>query len=161
VALWKAMLGGMTLEEQRRRFGARGVGRARRVIVDTIRQYAQSSGNEALLGLLARMTGEEAPRRVQVQPAARPAMTDRERDYRSIADVVARFERPVGTADLGRYRRRWLEYRPRDLSSGHRNRLEEVLAAMVEDGVLRAVRRGSGAVVYEPGAGFGRYRAGA
>lgn len=134
--------------------------RARKVIVDTVRQYASDSGNTTLLHLLGRMTGEEAPRRVQVQPAARPAMSDRERDYRSIADVVARFDRPVGTADLGRYRRRWLQYPPRDAGSGHRNRLEEVLAAMVEDGVLRAVKRGSGATVYMPGPGFDRYRAG-
>jgi hypothetical protein len=160
VNLWKAIMGGMTLEVQRRRFGDRGVRRARQVVVDTIRGYASDSGNATLLRLLGRMTGEEAPRRAQVQQAARPAISDRERDYRSIADVVARFERPVGTADLGRFRRRWLEYKPRDPSSGFRNRLEEVLAAMVADGVLRAVKRGSGATVYSPGPGFGRYREG-
>ena len=77
-----------------------------------------------------------------------------ERDYASIAQVVARFDRPVGTADLGSFRRRWLEYPPRDPSSGHRNRLEEVLAAMVRDGVLEAIQTRSGATVYERGPRF-------
>jgi hypothetical protein len=43
---------------------------------------------------------------------------------------------------------------PRDPSSGHRNRLEEVLAAMVRDGVLKAVRTRSGATVYHRGPRF-------
>jgi hypothetical protein len=60
----------------------------------------------------------------------------------------------VGTADLGRYRRRWLEYPPRDPASGHRNRLEETLASMVRDGVLKAVQTRSGATVYERGPRF-------
>jgi len=84
-------------------------------------------------------------------------LTDRERDYRSIADVVARFERPVGSADLDRFRRRWLEYPPRNAASGYRNRLEEVLAAMVKDGVLRATQRAGGATVYSPGERFDQH----
>ena len=37
---------------------------------------------------------------------------------------------------------------------GRKNRLEEVLAAMVQDGVLKAVQTRSGATVYERGPGF-------
>jgi hypothetical protein len=66
----------------------------------------------------------------------------------------------VGTADLGRFRRHWLEYPPRDPSSGFRNRLEEVLAAMVRDGVLKAVQTRNGATVYERGPAFEQYRQG-
>ena len=76
------------------------------------------------------------------------ALSDQERDYRSIANVIARFERPVGTADLGRYRRRWLEYPPRAKDSPYRNRLEEILAKMVADGVLKATRGMAGGQLY-------------
>ena len=74
------------------------------------------------------------------------------------AGVVARLARPVGTADLGRYRRRWLGYPPRSPGGPHRNRLEEVLAAMVAAGVLTASRTRQGAFLYAPGPQFGRYR---
>jgi hypothetical protein len=84
-------------------------------------------------------------------------LSDQERDYRSIASVVARFERPVRTADLGRYRRRWLEYPPRSSESSHRNRLEAVLARMVQDGVLKATKGIAGGLVYSPGPQFTRY----
>ena len=85
-------------------------------------------------------------------------LSDQERDYRSIADVVARFDGPVGTSHLGRFRRRWLEYPPRDTASGYRNRLEEVLAAMVRDGVLKATRTAGGATFYSPGPAFDEYQ---
>jgi hypothetical protein len=73
----------------------------------------------------------------------------------SAGEIAAR---PSGDADLGRFRRRWLEYPPRDPASGYRNRLEEVLAKMVRDGVLRATKTRNGAVVYEPGARFEEVR---
>jgi len=37
---------------------------------------------------------------------------------------------------------------------GRKNRSEEVLTAMVQDGVLKAVQTRSGATVYERGPGF-------
>jgi hypothetical protein len=127
-------------------------------LLEPVREYAEASGNATLHHLLAKMTGE-APmptKRTQVQQA-RPVLSDRERDYASIASVVARFDPPVGSADLGRFRRRWLEYPPRDAASGYRNRLEEVLAAMVRDGVLKVMRTAGGATVYSPGPEFDRY----
>ncbi len=37
------------------------------------------------------------------------------------------------------------------------NRLEEVLAKMVQDGVVDAIPTKQGAVIYEPGSTFGQY----
>jgi hypothetical protein len=158
VPIFQAMMAGVGSHDQRQQFGDRPTRAARPVIVQTIRDYARSSGNQALLNLLRRFEDFDATRptpttRRAAKPA-RPVLSDRERDYASIAQVVARFDRPVGTADLGRYRRRWLEYPPREPSSGHRNRLEETLAAMVRDDVLKAVQTRSGATVYERGPRF-------
>src|SRR5262245_28590056 len=158
VDLFRVIMAGQTLDQQRKAFGDRPRRAACQVIVQTIEEYAQSSGSAALLHLLARMRdgGGTDQRRVKVQPA-RPVLSDRERDYASIVSVVARFDRPVGSADLGRVRRRWLEYPPRDAASGYRNRREGVLAARVRYGVLRAMRTAGGATVYGPGPGFEVY----
>jgi hypothetical protein len=158
VALFRAMLTGMTVDQQRRRFGDRPTRAGRQVIVRTIEEYARSSGQDYLLHLVRKWTAPEdekpaAPKRAE----RRPALSDEERDYRSIAGVIARFDRPVGTADLGRYRRRWLDYPPRSQPSPHRNRLEEVLEKMVKDGVLKATRTKQGANLYSPGPEFSRY----
>jgi hypothetical protein len=45
VALFQAMLGGMTVSEQRRRFGDGAARSGRQVILQTIEEYARSSGN--------------------------------------------------------------------------------------------------------------------
>ncbi len=161
VALFRAIMSGVSNEEQRRRFGDRKTRAARQAIVQTVEEYARSTGNATLLHLLDRLKnpagkgGEPVPTRHRTPPT--PVLSDRERDYRSLASVVARFNHPIGTAQFGSYRRRWLEYPPRNPSSGHRNRLEEVLAAMVADGVLRAIPTGHGATVYAPGPDFDRY----
>jgi hypothetical protein len=157
VSLFQSIMAGMSVEEQRKRFGDRKVRTARLVIVDTVGEYARSTGNRRLLNLLQRLRDrpeEAAPARSTPVKAPKPVVSDQERDYASIASVIARFERPVGTADLGKYRRRWLEYPPRTPGSGHRNRLEEVLEAMVRDGVLRATQTRNGATVYQPGPRF-------
>jgi hypothetical protein len=41
-----------------------------------------------------------------------------------------------------------LDYPPRDAFFGHRNRLEEVLAKMVDEGALGALKSAKGAFVY-------------
>ena len=58
----------------------------------------------------------------------------------------------VSMAVLGKVRRRWLERQPRDPSSPHPNRLADVLARMVADGVL--VKQGAR---YVPGPDYARY----
>jgi hypothetical protein len=157
VALFQAMIGGMTVNEQRRRFGDSATRTGRQIIVQTVEEYARSSGHAYLLHLIQHLS-EPGDRVSQERPVVqRPALSDEERDYRSIASVVAKFERPVGTADLGRFRRRWLEYPPRTKDSPHRNRLEEVLARMVADGVLKATKGMAGGQRYSPGPQFSRY----
>ena len=59
-----------------------------------------------------------------------------EADFRSIVDVLEKHGRSVSLAILGKFRRRWLERPPRDPASVHPNRLMDVLARMVKDGVL-------------------------
>ena len=49
-------------------------------------------------------------------------------------------------------RRRWLERQPRDPNSPHPNRLADVLARMVQDGVL--MKQGTR---YVPGPDYARY----
>jgi hypothetical protein len=88
----------------------------------------------------------------------KPVLSDKERDYASILSVVERLGRPVGSADLGKYRRRWLEYPPRNPGSGFRNRLEEVLDMMTKEGVLTAIRTAKGAFVYTAGPNAASYQ---
>jgi hypothetical protein len=162
VALFDAIISGQRTAEQRQQFGDRVARTGRQIIVSTIRDYAMSSGNHYLLQLLQRL---EEPGDVQVRQPPRPVQvpkpvfsTTRDKDYASILQVIDRLGRPVGSADLGRFRRRWLEYPPRDANSAHDNRMAETLAQMVRDGVLRAVSTGRGAMAYAPGPNAARYR---
>lgn len=157
VPLLRAMLDGMSVNEQRRKFGDKATKAGRQVILQTLEEYARSSGQTYLLHLVQRLSEPREKPTQKKTSERKPALSDQERDYRSIASVIARFERPVGTADLGRYRRRWLEYPPRSRGSAFKNRLEEVLAQMVEDQVLKATRTNQGAYVYSPGPQFKSY----
>lgn len=150
--VFKSILGGMNTEEQRELFGDRRARVARQVISQTIKDYASATENYALLRLLNRPSSPKSPTPVRLR------LPDKERDYASIIHVLDKFDRPVGTADLGRFRRRWLEYAPRNPASGYRNRLEEVLDLMVREGVLKATRTAKGAVVYTPGEHYEQYR---
>jgi len=85
-------------------------------------------------------------------------LTDQERDYASIIGVIDRLGRPAGTSDLGKYRRRWLEYPLGQRVQAFAIVSRRVLAAMVRDGVLKATKTAKGALVYEPGANAERYR---
>lgn len=150
-ALFQGIMAGERTEEQRRRFGDRVARSGRQVIVQTIHDYAYVTGNLQLLNLLHRLQGNDSATPARIRMASKPVsapLSDQQRDYTSILSVIDRLGRPIGTADLGRYRRRWLEYPPRDPASGYRNRLEEVLAKMVADGVLTATRTKQGAFVY-------------
>jgi len=49
---------------------------------------------------------------------------------------------------------------PRNLASGFRNRLEEVLSIMVEEDVIKATTTPKGALVYSAGPNFEKYRQG-
>jgi hypothetical protein len=161
VALFQAIISGKNSEMQRAEFGDRVAKAARPIIIQVIRAYAESSGNYHLLSLLNRFEGFRAnqptPGR-RVAKAVKPVLSDKERDYTSILAVLERLGRPAGTADLGRYRRRWLEYPPRNPATGFRNRLEEVLDSMTKEGVLTAIRTAKGAFLYSPGPKAGHHQ---
>ena len=163
VALFRAIMSGQTTDQQRSRFGDRASRDGRQVIVQTIEDYARRTDNYLLLNMLARLRSGEtpAPKRPAAQAVPRPVLSDQERDYGSILAVLDRLGRPAGSADFGKYRRRWLEFPPRDAASGHRNRPEEVLARMVKDGALIARQTQQGAFTYSPGPQAGQYCQGA
>jgi hypothetical protein len=120
VQLFQAIVGGMSVEEQRRRFGDRAARAGRQEIIRVIESYARSSGNLRLLNMLRKLQGGADHQAAAPARDVRPVLSDKKRDYSSIASVVARFDRPVGSADLGKSRRRWLEYPPRVAGSGSR-----------------------------------------
>ena len=110
-----------------------------KIIVQTISQYARQTHNWSLLHLIDRIQNPDAAPARQQPPPPRPPKPDLppdERDYRSIVDVLEKNGRNVSMAVLGKVRRRWLERPPRDPSSPYPNRLADVLARMVTDGVL-------------------------
>lgn len=161
VAVFQAMLAGQKSDELRKFYGDRAAKTARQVVIQTIEEFAKTTENFALIRLIQRFQAGEpaAAIRQAPKPAAPRLPVGKQKDYASIISVIDRFGgRPVGSADFGKYRRRWLEYPPRDPASGYRNRLEEVLAAMTQEGVLKASRTASGATVYSPGPNYDQYR---
>jgi len=162
VGLFQAIIGGKNTVQQRAQFGDRVAREARPIIVQVIRDYAQSSGNYHLLTLLDRFEGFRVGQALRPErklaKVAKPVLSEKERDYASILSVLDRLGRPAGTPDLGRFRRRWLECPPRNPASGFRNRLEEVLSQMVKEGVLTAIRTAKGAFLYTPGPNAGPYQ---
>jgi hypothetical protein len=161
-AVFRALTSGMSSEQQRATFGDRITRAARSLIVQTIRDYAEATGNYRLQYLLRQFEGFRSTRPMPGgkahQKVVPPKLSDQERDFRSITQVIARFDHPVGSAQLGSFRRRWLEYPPRDPASEHPNRLSEVLAQMVREGVLKGIQTRQGALVYAPGPNFDLYR---
>lgn len=139
VSMFRSIVDGMGTREQRRLYGRSKSDLMRRTIVRTIEQYAARTENWRLMRLLDRIRDPEPPKPKAKMP--KPTMTPDEQDFRSIVDVLERHGRRVGTAILGRARRRWLERRPRDPNSLHKNRLADTLAKMVSSGVLE--RRGT------------------
>jgi len=161
VAVFQAMIAGQRSEARRQTFGDRAARTARQVVIRTIEEYAKQSDNYALMRLVQRFQAGEpvnAPRQAR-KPAVPRLEPGKEKDFASIVSVIDRFGgRAVGSSDLGKYRRRWLDYPPRGPTSGYRNRLEEVLAKMAQESVLKATRMASGATVYSPGPNYEKYR---
>jgi hypothetical protein len=131
----------------------------RKIIVQVIQQYAYRSQNWHLLRLLDRFQDFHATRPDPTRPKAlrphkppKPVYPPDEADFRSICDALEKHGRSVSLAVLGKVRRRWLERPPRDPASVHPNRLLDVLARMVEDGVL--AKQGAR---YVPGVAYSRY----
>jgi len=140
--LFHSIIAGEGTRVQRSRFGRRTSDAGRKRIMELIRQYAQRTGNWSLLRLASRFEDFDATKpdtRVQSTRLAKPVKPKYppdEQDYRSVVDVIERSGRAANLAILGRLRRRWLERPPRDPNSPHANRLTDVLARMIGDGVL-------------------------
>jgi hypothetical protein len=150
--LFLSILNGEGTRVQRSRFGHSTADTGRKFIVQTISQYAQQTHNWSLLRLLDRIQNP-APNPRQQPPVSRPPkLPPDEQDYRSIVQVLERNGRSVSLAALGKDRRRWLERQPRDPNSPHRTRLHDVLARMVQDGVLTKL-----GTRYVPGLNYGKY----
>ncbi len=155
--LFMSILRGEGTRVQRSRFGYSTADMGRRIIVQTISLYARQTHNWPLLHLIDRIQNPDAATPVtrRQPPAPRPPQpqwSDDERDYRSVVDVLEKNNRSVSMAVLGKVRRRWLERQPRNPSSPHPNRLADVLARMVADGVL--LKQGSR---YVPGPNYTRF----
>jgi hypothetical protein len=157
--LFVSILKGEGTRTQRIRFGHNRADMMRKIIVQTVQQYARQTQNWHLLRLLDRFSGFSGnrpdparPKPLRPQKPVKPAYPFDEADYRSIVDVLEKHGRSVSMMVLGKVRRRWLERPPRDPNSVHPNRLADVLARMVADGVLE--KQG---VRYVPGPQYARY----
>ena len=156
--LFVSILKGDGTRAQRARFGHARADAMRKVIIQTIEQYANRTQNLQLLRLLDKFRdfsgNQPDPTRQHARPQKppKPAYPPDEQDYRSIVDVLEKHGRSVSMLVLGKVRRRWLERPPRDPSSPYPNRLADVLARMVTDGVL--VKQGAR---YVPGRDYARY----
>ena len=129
------MIAGESARTLHARFGRAATDHGRKVIRNVIEDYAQRTGNVALVNLLSRLQ-EAQPTRPKASP---PKLPPKLKDYRSILDVIERAGGAVTMDVLGRKRSRWLGRPPRDPASPHKTRLHAVLAAMVDDEVLEKV----------------------
>ena len=102
--------------------------------------------------MLDRIQNPDARQQPPAPESPEPEFSPDERDYRSVIDVLEKNNRSVSMAVLGKARRRWLERPPRDPSSPQPNRLYDVLANMMRDGVL--TKQGTR---YVPGPDYARY----
>jgi hypothetical protein len=129
VAFFNTVMAGQRTAEQSKLFGDRQMRAMRDILKQTLLRYADATGNYTLLNLLQRYEGFQSNKRMPTARMApkvvKPTLTDQQRDYASIISVIDRLGgRPAGTADLGKFRRRWLEYPPRDAAiagSPHRS----------------------------------------
>lgn len=162
VTFFGDMMNGMRNAEQRRKYGETASKSIRQIIVQTIRDFAEDSGNFALLQMLKGFEDFNPAKRAEPkrtpQKTPKPILAPQVKDYASIVSLIEKLGRPVGTADLGRYRRRWLDYPPRDPDSHHRNRLDDTLEKMVDEYILVRKPTGRGGYEYFPGPQFDRYK---
>jgi hypothetical protein len=165
VNLFTSILSGEQTRSTRSTYGRRASDAGRQMIISTISDYARSTDNRRLLGLLDRFKdfdatapnpAAERSRYRPVQPKPQRLPPD-EQDYRSIIDVMERHGQRLTLDILGKARRRWLERPPRDATSPHPNRLADVLARMVADGVLQEKQTRAGGRLFVPGRRYGEF----
>ena len=163
VNLFRSILANEPTRATRSSYG-RGVSDlGRKAIIQSISDYAASTDNKRLLRLLDRFKNfdgtqpDPAARQSRVPPKPQVEMSPDEKDFRSIVAVMEQHGRKANMAILGKARRRWLERKPRDPASRHRNRMEDVLARMVADGVIEERRSAAGSRVFVAAQNYGRY----
>jgi hypothetical protein len=167
VSLFTSILSGEPTRSTRSIYGKRSSDVGRQQIISAIEQYASATDNRRLLHLLDRFKDFDPTRPDPtaarsryhpVQPKPQQIPPD-ERDCRSIIDVMEKHGQRVNLAILGKARRRWLERPPRNPNSPHPNRLADVLAKMVSDGVLHEKRTRAGGRLFVPGRRYGEFAA--
>jgi hypothetical protein len=154
VSLFQSVLAGEQTRSTRSVYGRRESDLGRQVIIQTISDYAQATENRQLARLLDRFRNFDrvtAPPSRSLPKQPKPQMSPDERDYRSIVAVMQQHGQRANLGILGKARRRWLEFKPRDPSSPHPHRLADVLAKMVSDGVLQEKRTRAGGRMFVPG----------
>ena len=165
VNLFTSILSGEQTRSTRSTYGRRASDAGRQMIISTISDYARSTDNRRLLGLLDRFEdfdatapnpAAERSRYRPVQPKPQRLPPD-EQDFRSIIDVMERHGQRLTLDILGKARRRWLERLPRDVTSPHPNRLVDVLARMIADGVLQEKQTRAGGRLFVPGRRYGDF----
>ena len=137
VNLFASIMSGEGTRDQRSRFGHTTADAGRRVIFQVIEQYARQTGNISLLRLLDKIQQPNEPRPPKPKQPPKPKLDPNTADYRSVVDVLEKAAGHRKTLSLLMSKRsRWREYAPRSADSPHKNRLYDVLANMVRDGVL-------------------------
>jgi hypothetical protein len=162
VDLFQSVLAGEQTRATRSSYGQRVSDMGRQIIIKTITNYAKATENRQLLRLLDRFKNFDGTkpsvqqsRFLPRQP--KPQMSSDERDYRSIVAVMQQHGQRANLGILGKARRRWLEFKPRDPSSPHPNRLADVLARMVADGVVNQRGTRAGGRMFVPGPRYGEF----
>jgi len=143
--IWQAMLQGMPLKRQRQVFGHTKADSMRLTIKAVLRDYAIKTGNHELLRLLDKFrdfTGNKPDpnssrqEKLKRPPKPKSNLPPDVQDYLSILDVIEKNGSGASMAVLGKKRRRWLERKPRNPNSPHKDRLHDVLANMLAAGIL-------------------------
>ena len=156
--LFQSIMRGEGTRVQRNRFGWTKADQGRKIIIQVIHDYARQAQNWGLLRLLDRVQDFQANRPALNRPPKVPKpnpramMSPDEADFRSIVQVLERNGRSASLAIFGSQRSRWLERTPRDPNSANPNRLADVLAHMVRDGVLQKL-----GARYVPGPNYAKY----
>jgi hypothetical protein len=140
--LFQAILDGMPLRDQRKRFGHTAADTMRRTIKTVVRAYGDQTENHWRINLLNNVENPVRPeKRPKPAPKPKPDVPDEVRDFHSIIDVIQKAGGSASLAILASKRSRWLGRKPRDPNSTYPNRLHDVLASMTNKGVL--VKRGA------------------
>ena len=170
VDMFLSTMRGENTRHQRDALGRNKADRGRKVIIDTLRQWAAVE-NPELHRLLKRFEGFAANRpdpqsphhrkkNASVAPATGPQTPEdlAEKDYRSIVALMERLPgKELTLALAGKYRSRMLKRPPRESDSPHPHRLASTLANAVRDGVLELQKTRAGGKLYVPGPRYGEF----